>query len=351
MRALFSSLRSWSALLLVIFSAPATSLAHEVYVLGEEDVQRLKEMEPVSLFEVFLSNASDTIIWAIVIGFILISIFLISISATMENKFDGSLVKLKKYAPFVSRFTVGLAFIACAYNGALFGPELPFEKIFGDSTLLAQIVFTMLGTFMIFGLFSRTAGLLGLAIFVLAVFTHGTYMFTYISYFAEFLVLIMVGGHKFAAAEEHHHWWQLEDTLNYLSYKYGELSFLILRVGFGISLIFSAVYAKIIHNQLALAVVYEYNLVDVFAMPAEFIVFGAAMVEIMLGVLFILGIEIRFNAIVINIFLSLSLFYFQESVWPHIVLIGIPIAFFCYGYDKYSLEGYFFKKGNREPIF
>jgi hypothetical protein len=46
----------------------------------------------------------------------------------------------------------------------------------------------------------------------------------------------------------------------------------------------------------------------------------------------------------------LSLWYFQESVWPHIVLIGLPIAFFMHGYDKYSLEGYFLKKGRREPV-
>jgi uncharacterized membrane protein YphA (DoxX/SURF4 family) len=341
-------------LLATVFSfltLPLDVFGYEVYVLTKEEIESLENLEPVSLFDIFLANTSDTIIWAVAIGFIVASVFLISISTSMENKFDKYLVKLKKYAPFIARVTVGLGFLASSYNAALFGPELPFTEIFGEYTTLAQVVFTMLGTFMVFGLFSRVAGLIGLMIFMLGISNHGTYMLTYVDYFAELIVLILVGGHKFAAAEEHHHWWQISDLLNYLSVKYGELSFLILRVCFGLSLIFSAVYAKILNNQLAFKVVYDYNLVEVFNMSAEFIVFGAAMIEIMLGIFFVLGIEIRFNALVINVFLTLSLLQFGEVAWPHIIPIGITTAFFCYGYDKYSLEGHFFKKGNREPIF
>jgi hypothetical protein len=344
-------IRGWLTVVTVFLFIPIDTLARERYILSPEEIQALEGAEPVPLFEIFLANVSDTIIWAIAVSFIFISVFLISISASMENRFDKYLVKLKKYAPFIARVTVGLGFLSSSYHSALFGPELPFIEIFGQYTLLAQVVFTMIGTFMIFGLFSRIAGLIGMAIFALGIMNHGSYMFTYIDYFVEFIVLILIGGHKFAAAEEHHHWWQISDFLNYLSAKYGELSFLFLRVGFGFSLIFSAFYTKILHNQLALAVINNYNLTQLFGMSAEFIVLGAAMIEILLGILFILGIEIRFNAILINAFLIFSLIYFGEVTWPHIIPIGITIAFFCYGYDKYSLEGYFFKKGNREPIF
>lgn len=338
-------------LLLLPTTLPSLVSAHEVYALDPETVARLEALPPVSLFDIFYANISSTLIWAGLIGFMIISVFLISISATLENKFDKHLVKLKKYAPFVARITIGLAFITTGYNSALFGPELPFAELFGSFAFLAQGAFVVLGTAMLFGIFTRITGLIGILFFTYGIYTYGFYMVTYLNYLAEFIVLILIGGHKFQITDEKPIWWKIPQTLDYLANRYGEFSFLILRVGFGIGLIYAAVYAKILHNQLALAVVNDFNLTEVFGLGAEFIVFGAASVEILLGIFFILGIEIRFNAIVLNIFLTLSLLYFGESVWPHIILIGIPIAFFCYGYDKYSLEGYFFKKGNREPIF
>lgn len=330
---------------------PATSTAHEVYVLDPETVRQLEHLPPVSFFDIFYANISSTLIWASAICLMVVSVFLISISATLENTFDGYLVKLKKFAPFIARITIGLAFISCGYNAALFGPELPFDALFGNLASLVQGAFVVLGAAMIFGIFTRITGLIGLVFFVYGVYLHGFYMVTYLNYLAEFIVLILVGGHKFHITDERPIWWKIPQTLDYLANRYGEFAFLILRVGFGAGLIYAAVYAKILHNQLALAVVNNFHLVDVFGLSPEFIVFGAASIEILLGIFFILGIEVRFNAIVIIVFLTLSLFYFGESVWPHIILIGIPMAFFCYGYDKYSLEGYFFKKGNREPIF
>lgn len=335
----------------VLILAPTFAFGHEVYVLQPDTIRALESAPAVSFFDIFLANTNDIIIWGVLIGFLIVSVFIISISATLENKFDKYLVRIKKYAPFIARITAGLAFIACAYNAAVFGPELPMSDLFGSHAEVVRGLFYILGASMIFGVFTRLAGLIGLLIFAIAIAKYGTYMLTYANYFAEFLVLILVGGHKFHISDEKPIWWRIPETFNYLSKKYGEFAFLILRIGFGVGLIYSSVYAKILHNQLALAVVNEFGLIDVFGFSAEFIVFGAALIEILLGVFIILGIEIRFNAIVLNVFLTLSLLYFGESVWPHIVLIGLPIAFFCYGYDKYSLEGYFFKKGNREPIF
>ena len=348
------SMQRWlttTGLALISILFPTAASAHEVYVLSPEEINTAIHEPSVSFYDIFLANVSDTLIWGAIVGFMIMSVFLISISATLETKFDGYLVKLKRYAPFVSRVTVGLAFIMCGYEAALFGPELPFESLFGVYAPVMRVLFALLGGMMIFGVYTRIVGLISLVIIGVGVWQHGFYMLTYLNYFAEFLVLILIGGHKFVAAEEHTLWSGLVGFFNHLSATYGEFAFLFLRVGFGFSLIYASVYAKILHNQLAIAVVNDFNLVSVFGFNPEFIVFGAAIVEILLGVFFILGIEIRFNAIVINIFLTLSLLYFGEAVWPHIILIGIPIAFFCYGYDKYSLEGYFFKRGNREPIF
>jgi uncharacterized membrane protein YphA (DoxX/SURF4 family) len=152
-------------------------------------------------------------------------------------------------------------------------------------------------------------------------------MLTYANYLGEIILLLTVGFKKIKP--------------------YG---FLILRVLFGTALIYTSFYAKILYSNLALMTVTKYNLTNYLHFEPHFLVLGAACVEILIGLFFILGIEIRATAIFLLFWLTLSLMFFGEVVWPHIILIGIPIAFFFYGYDKYSIEGYFFKKGDAEPV-
>lgn len=123
-----------------------------------------------------------------------------------------------------------------------------------------------------------------------------------------------------------------------------------MRVLFGVALIYTSFYAKILHSDLALLTVQKYDLTRYLHFEPHFLVVGAACVEIVIGLFFVLGIEIRFTSLFLLFWLTQSLLFFGEVVWPHIILIGIPIAFFFYGYDKYSIEGHFFKKGNIEPV-
>jgi uncharacterized membrane protein YphA (DoxX/SURF4 family) len=137
-------------------------------------------------------------------------------------------------------------------------------------------------------------------------------------------------------------------------------SFLILRVCFGISLMYASVYAKFIHNNLALDVAnstgliasivpHAHTIAEYLGFEPHFLVLGAGILEVVIGFFFIFGLEVRFTALFIEFWLGLSLWYFGEVVWPHVILIGIPIAFLCYGYDTYSLEGWLMRKAQPPP--
>jgi hypothetical protein len=41
---------------------------------------------------------------------------------------------------------------------------------------------------------------------------------------------------------------------------------------------------------------------------------------------------------------------FGEAIWSHITLIGTSLAMFTHGYDRYTLGGQLFERGNLEPI-
>ncbi len=336
-----------------VLFAPYVADAHEVYVLSKETIEQATAAAPFSFVEIFQNNTYLTIFWGSIVCFLIVTVFFISISSKLGMKLDPLLVRMKHYAPFIARVVAGLGFAACGYFGALFGPELPFSEMFPGQEIWVQVVFMLTGLGFIFGIGTRIFATLALSFFAFGVVKYGTYMFTYSNYFGELLVLLLVGSHKLSLDTTYKHaiFRNIRRFWDKMSRLFGEYAFLIMRVSFGFSLIYASVYAKFFHNQLALAVVNQFDLVNVFPFAPEFIVFGAAIIELLFGIFFILGIEIRFTSLMINVFLFLSLIYFGEVVWPHIILIGIPIAFLFYGYDRYSLEGYFLKKGNREPIF
>jgi uncharacterized membrane protein YphA (DoxX/SURF4 family) len=329
---------------------PLAAHAHEVYVLPHDVVEEAIHEPGFSLVQVALDNIHSFLFWAgIAIGVVAI-VFFISVSRTAERACDPFLTKLKPYAATISRVTIGLSFLTAAYHEALFGPELPLQDIFGSGAILISGALMIIGVMVTVGWYTRIAAVAAIGIFLAEVVHNGWYMLTYANYLGELLLLLVLGAHHIAI----HHKGHDRTAARWLRTWKARLApyvFPLLRVSFGISLLYASLYAKVIHNQLVLEVTKTYpDLVAFFGFEPHFLILGAAIIEIVIGLFFILGIEIRFTSLFVLFWLSLSLWYFGEAVWPHIILIGIPIAFIFYGYDKYSLEGYFYKRDGCEPV-
>jgi uncharacterized membrane protein YphA (DoxX/SURF4 family) len=332
--------------------------AHEVYVLSPDQIAKAVGMPPFNMLATIRDDLGEFAFWAFLGILTVIFIFFISTLRFVERKLDPFLTKIRKYASFISRITIGLSFLAAAYYQATYGPELPLANMYGSLTTYITIILVVIGILVIIGLYARLAALVALCIYAVAVRFYGTYMLTYVNYLGEILVLLILGGHglsldsylasKNPAVQKELTGLrlQLQKFQQWLAPK----SFAILRVLFGIALIYASAYAKIIHNNLALFTVLKYHLDVIFHLEPHFLVLGAAIVELLIGTFIIFGIEIRFISFFFLAFLTASLFFFGEVVWPHIILIGIPIAFIFYGYDKYSIEGYFFRKKKYEPV-
>ena len=342
--------------LLAAFAAPALASAHEVYVLSPSAIQQALALPSFSEWQTIFLNFNQFLFWGFIAVLVIFVVFFVSISRRLERLLDPLLAKLPPYAPAISRITVGIAFIAASYHQALFGPELPLATTFGGFASIVNTTLVIIGLMIVFGFYTRVAGLVALVLFGIEFWAHGIYMLTYANYFGEIILLLILGAHQIAFHHKKHDAQHLPSWFLTLKNKFAPYAFLILRVTFGTSLFYASFYAKILHNNLALMVAslplagHSSSLAHVFGLEPHFLVLGAAIIEILIAVFFILGIEIRFTSLFLLFWLSLSLWYFGEAVWPHIVLIGIPIAFIFYGYDRYSLEGRFFKRGRREPI-
>lgn len=346
-----ATVTAFVATLLFSTLLPLFAHAHEVYILPQDVIDEALSTPGFSLFDVLMNSFHQFLLWGVAGVCLVLFVFFISVSRTLERLIDPWLAKLPPYAPVVARIAVGLSFMVAAYSGAIFGPELPLEATYGAFTPYVVGVLAIVGLMMVIGFYSRIAALIGLVLFGIEITQQGVYMFTYANYAGELLVVMLLGAHQVAFHHRGHDEVRAPLWFLHLKEKLIPYAFLILRVAFGTSLLYASLYAKVINNNLAFAVTTHYPaLVAFFGFEPHFLVLGAAIVEIVIGLFFLLGIEIRFTALFLLFWLSLSLWYFGEAVWPHLILIGIPISFFCYGYDKYSLEGFFFKRDGREPV-
>ena len=341
-----------------LLAVPFMASAHEVYVLSPAQIAQAVGMPAFDMMAIVKNNLMEFTFWAFISILTVSCIFGISVLRFVERWVDPFFLKLRPYAPFVARVTVGLSFLAAAYYQASYGPELPLVNTYGSLTPVITVVLTVLGLLTILGLFARLAAIVALAMYCIAVWFHGWYMLTYINYMGEIVVMLVIGAHN----------WSLDaffarkkkvsrakpkglQLLGQKIYAFiAPKSFAILRICFGISLLYASAYAKIIHNNLALFTVEKYHLDMILGFEPHFLVLGAAIIEVVIGTFIVLGIEIRFTSLFFEFWLLQSLVFFGEAVWPHIILIGIPIALIMYGYDKYSVEGFFFRNKEYEPI-
>lgn len=299
--------------------------AHEVYVLSPTQVQTAVNEQSFGLLNIIKDNLGQFSFWA-VIGIVgVIFVFGISTWRFLEKRSAKFLAEIKPRAHDIARVTIGLAFLAAAYYDAVFGPEISLQGSFGGYyAIFARIVLAITGLMFLINFRVKTAAMVSFLVFAYVTYLKGWYMLTYVNYLGEIIVFL-----------------GLIDKAK---------SFAVLRILFGTALIYASFYAKILHNQLALLTVGEYHLDKILGFEPHFLVMGAALVEITIGIFFVLGLEIRFASIFLLFWLFLSLIYFGEVVWPHLILIGVPLALICHGYDQYSLEGYFFRKRKYKPV-
>lgn len=338
---------------LVVLALPALASAHEVYVLTPGEITYGATTPPFDMLQVISDNLHQFIFWGFITFVVISTIFCISIFRRFETMLFPFFAWGKRYAHDICRITVGLGFLAGAYYQASYGPELPLTGIYGAAAPLVAGLIGLLGIMLLFGVWVRAAAFTAIVLFGVATVFNGSYMFTYSNYVGEFIVLLLLGAHKHKRNAGHQPlgllWRRIERT-------FAPYSFLVIRVGFGVSLLYASLYAKILHNNLALQVAelplagHEFGVAHYLGFEPHFLVLGAAIVEIIVAVFFIVGFEIRWTSLFLEFWLALSLIFFGEVVWPHLILIGIPIAFFFYGYDRYSVEGRFFKKHHLEPV-
>ena len=328
------------------------AFAHEVYVLSKNDITR--DIVSPSL-NPFSDVAQEPYLFSLsgLLGIVLVFVVLfVSTLKKVEKHFDPFLFSLKKYAAVVARVTLGVCLALSAFHGALFGPELPFANfVNGNYITFIKVILYSVGILLTLGIFVRTAALVAILLYVFSILRYGTYMLTYANYLGEMLLSLILGAGPYSLDAL---LFAKRKKLSRFVYSFTtfaeKYSFLVLRILFGLAVFYASFYAKFLHSNLAIDTVIQYHLTDYFRFDPLFVVLGAFIVEAIIGIFFIIGFEVRFTALVFLTFLALSLSYFGEAVWPHMILIGINIVILLHGYDEFTIENKLFGRKKLEPV-
>jgi hypothetical protein len=334
-------MRAYLGVLVLVLLA-AAGYAHEVYVLDDATIRSGFGTRGINVFTALDNPQSATQFWVgaslALIGFILLSYL---IHTKVSKATDEQIKKLRKYAHFVIRLGLGISFAWGAYHNSVFGPEIPLVSIPGGM-LWKPVLFTV-GLMLIFGAFTRIAAFIALLAFITVTFDRTHYMVNYINYLGEITVLLLERGEilsidrwvRWKSHLFHHKFPQWFEKLEDLGEKY---SFPIIRITFGIALIWAAMTVKILYPALSLDVLHNFGLDTREALAPLFIVLAAGIIEIWLGIVLITGFLYRFHMLVLIFFIGYSVWFFGEDVWPHAILVGLGIGLFLHGTDKYCIE-------------
>lgn len=313
-----------------------TNFGHEVYVLDEQAIHADQTNGSVDIWSA-LHDAESWILFgvcALAIG----GIFAIALylkSTRPFKRFGAWLDKASMFAPDLIRIAFGASLLFSASNAALYGPELPLADMAAGKFIQAAL--WVCGTAIIIGFWSRVWAVFAGLIWTWAFITEGVYLLTYVNYLGEAIAIFLLPIQRM--------------SIDYIVtgkeksarlMKNAAYSMPVARILFGLSLLYTAVSIKFMETALSLDVVNSYDLTNFFPFPPLFVVLGAALIEVAVALLYMAGLLQRFTTVIFLVFMTLSLLFFKESVWPHYLLIAIAIGIFLHKPDKLAADRYLF---------
>jgi uncharacterized membrane protein YphA (DoxX/SURF4 family) len=295
-----------------LLAAPL-AYAHEAYVMSPDEFQAGFEAERFNIFDALRDPSNLKIFLGISVVVSIGLICAIIFQRMYGRKVSTFFTRWQKYAQPVLRIFLGAAFVIGALSSSFLGPEISIEAP------LLRLALLLSGALIIFGFMSEVGALIGLGTYFYLIPQHGWYLMSYVSYLAEMVALLIFGPGAFSLDK-----WLNISRLRFERSKANEV--FLVRLGYGVALVFSAISIKFLHPLLTLYVIDSYHLTDfhlLFPSDPLLALLGGALAELAIGFFVLIGFETRLVVAVSLFYITLSLLFFNEAVWPHLILYGL----------------------------
>lgn len=324
---------------------PLFASAHEAYVLSAQEFSA--GLKTISWGAFAALKDPGNIKFSLVVGLgvlLALGINLWFRRTHLEKFLNFELSHLKHLGLFIVRLSVSASLFFSALGMQFLGTELSLTAF--PHPLLIRAILFLVSFMLVLGLFTEAAAIIGLGLFAQAFYLFGGYMFTYANYLGEFLVLALFGSRMFSLDS-----YIFKPLSRFARLKEYETT--IVRVCYGLALLYAAVTIKLLHPQLTLDVIRDYNLTQfhwLFPHDPLLITLGAGLTEAAIGLFIIFGFETRLTVFISLFYITLSLLFFQEKVWPHLILYGISINLIISDGGKLTLDDWLDKYFKRRKL-
>lgn len=303
-----------------------TRLAHVSYILSEEQHTTYRGADYAFLTKPF----SDPFNWlaiAITLVVILGAIIVGKKSSFIRDRirfFRGRTRSYLDYIPAILRTCIGIALIGAGSQQALISPAVHDQPGFATVQIL-------LGFLIVSGFLLTPATLGALALAIGALIIHPT-LFDNLEIIAILIAILCLGQSKPG----------IDDLLGLPSYsapiKVQAYVPLILRLGVGLSLVIMAIGDKLLNPHLFGQVIEAYGLTSVLPFSTGMWVASATIIELVLGLALILGLQTRVMSLVTFLVLSIFFMVFGEEVYAHVTLFGSLFVLLITGSGQLSID-------------
>lgn len=310
-----------------------TAQAHENYVLTHAQIDAGMQDWSYNILDALKNPVNLRISLLVGVGSaILIILYFLFQHSKFGRNVDAVIQKAEPLADVILRVALGASFIASAYFSAYLGPEIAGSSIPVFGAVALQITLYALGFMLILGLLTRFVGAVSMLIFLLATIVYKDYILTYFNYFGEFLAMIWFGSFVF--------------SLDKLIFKNRgpqnkNLEIALIRITYGLSILYPAISIKLLHPIIIVQIVNEYHLNQfhwLFPSDPLLIALGTGLAQVAVGIAIALGFQTRLNTLVTFVLMAMSVLFFKEAVWPHIILLALALYLMINNGGKYSLD-------------
>lgn len=303
----------------LLFLLPALVRAHVGYVVsGTEQVGHTGFD-----FNFFLHVFSDFSNIVIMLVTVCVSAFLYYIGIKSErvrhisSRIETHTATYTELLPWMLRLSLGIALIGAGTSGALISPIVSI----GGALASFQI---LVGFLLLSGFFTGLATLLAVFFYFVALFSD-FYILGNLDFLGIAFALLLLGDSRPG----------IDDIFGIPFFpslvEWKRYSIVFVRMGIGIAMTFLAIYEKFLNPHMSALVVEKFNMTSAIPVSPEMWVFSAGVIELVVGLLLIIGWRLRLTSAIAFIVLTASFFFFKESVYSHITLFGSLSVLFASG--------------------